>query len=207
MLKTLMTAVTAMLFAVSLHAADYQEGTHYKVLSSPVRTADPDRIEVAEVFWYGCIHCFHFDPVLEEWEKKLPDDVDFHRSPAMWNQLMAVHAQAFYAAEALGKLEEMHGPLFEALNVKRMKLGNEDQLAEFFAEHGVDEEAFRKAFNSFGVKSKVKQADARARGYQITGTPAVVVEGKYLITAKGGFEEILKVADFLIEKERAARGG
>jgi len=205
MFRRLVAATAACVLAATVSAADYVAGTHYKELSQPVRTANPDKIEVVEVFWYGCIHCFNFEPKLKEWEKTLPEDVDFHQSPAMWNELMALHARAFYAAEALGKLEVMNGPLFEELNVKRKRLSSEDELAELFVANGVDEAEFRKAFNSFGVKSKVKQADARARGYQITGTPAVIVDGKYLVTAKGGYDEVLNVAEFLIEKERQAR--
>jgi len=206
MLKRWMSIAAAMLMTLSIQAADYQEGEHFKTLPEQVRTRDASKIEVVELFWYGCIHCFHFDPMLKEWEERLPADVDFHRSPAMWNKPMAIHAQAFFAAEALGVLDQMHDPLFAAMNVERKRLADEDELAEFFAQHGVDEVEFRKAFNSFGVQSKVRQADAKARSYRITGTPSLVVDGKYLVTAKGGLEEIIKVADFLVAKERTARG-
>jgi thiol:disulfide interchange protein DsbA len=188
-------------------APKYVEGTHYVRLAQPVRTADPSRIEVAEVFWYGCIHCFHLEPLINDWKKALKPDVDFQRSPAMWNQTMAIHAQAFYAAQALGVLEKLHGPLFAALNEERKKLDNEDELAAFFAAHGVKEADFRKMFTSFAVESSVKQADARARSYGITGTPELVVNGTYRISGKtaGSPAEMLKVADFLVAKERAAR--
>src|SRR5512139_32412 len=106
-------------------APKYVEGTHYIRLPQAVRTADPKRIEVMEVFWYGCIHCFHLEPLINDWKKTIKPDVDFQRSPAIWNQTMAVHAQAFYAAQALGVLEKIHGPLFSALNVERKKLATE----------------------------------------------------------------------------------
>ncbi|MBK8992300.1 MAG: thiol:disulfide interchange protein DsbA/DsbL [Gammaproteobacteria bacterium] len=188
-------------------APKYVEGTHYVRLAQPVRTADPSRIEVTEVFWYGCIHCFHLEPLVNDWKKALKPDVDFQRSPAMWNQTMAVHAQAFYAAQALGVLEKLHGPLFAALNEERKKLDNEDELAAFFAAHGVKEADFRKMFNAFAVESSVKQADARARSYGITGTPELVVNGTYRISGRtaGSPADMLKVADFLVERERAAR--
>ena len=140
--------------AVENPAPRYVEGTHYVRLAQAMPTADPQKIEVVEVFWYGCIHCYHLEPLIETWRKTLGADVDFHRSPAIWNQLMAVHAQAFYAAQALGVLDRMSGPLFAALNAEgseRKRLGNVDELARFFAEHGVPEEQFRKTFNSFGV--------------------------------------------------------
>lgn len=197
------------LMPAGLHAADalYVEGTHYERLLEPVRTADPARIEVVELFWYGCSHCFQFEPLLAKWEPALAKDVDFHRSPAMWNKLMAVHAQAFYAAEALGVLGKLNQPLFEALNVQRKRLESEDEIAELFAANGVTDADFRKAFNSFGVQSKVKQADARQRSYKTTGTPEMIVNGKFRVSARlaGSPEAMLKVVDFLIAKERAGK--
>ena len=200
-------------------AANYVEGVNYIRLPQAVRTADPKRIEVAELFWYGCIHCFQLEPMVSDWKKTLPADVDFHYSPAIWQVSIvnpqtgkeevtphAVHAQAFYAAQALGVLERIHEPLFTALNVDHTPLMSEDQLAEFFSRNGVKPEAFRKAFNSFGVQSSVKQAAARTRSYRIDGTPEMVVNGKYMVSARsaGGQQEMLKVVDFLVAKERAA---
>lgn len=211
MIKRLLPFFTLLLFSLGALAAEsgetFVEGKHYERLPEPVRTADPSRIEVVEVFWYGCVHCFHFEPLIDDWKKTLPEDVDFHRSPAMWNPVMAMHAQAFYTAQALGVLDKMHGPLFAALNVDRKKLQSEGELADFFAEHGVSKEDFTKTFNSFGVKSSVKQADARARSYRISGTPEMVVNGKYRVSARtaGGQAEMLKVIDFLLAQERAAR--
>jgi thiol:disulfide interchange protein DsbA len=208
--------VNAFLLALCLlplgaRAADplFIEGTHYERLAEPVRTADPSRIEVVELFWYGCTHCYHFEPLLAKWRPTIAKDVDFHRSPAMWNKLMAVHAQAFYAAEILGVLEKMNQPLFDALNVQRKRLESEDEIAEIFVAQGVKDADFRKAFNSFGVQSKVKQADARQRSYKTTGTPEIIVNGKYRVSARlaGSPEAMLKVVDFLLEKERAEKTG
>lgn len=203
-------ALLALLLPLGLRAAPpeaFVEGTHYTRLPEAVRTADPARIEVVEVFWYGCIHCYHFEPLLAKWQSGLPKDVDFRRSPALWNKPMAIHAQAFYAAQALGVLDKMHEPLFRALNDERKRLDTEDELAAFFAANGVKEEDFRKAFNSFGVQASVKQADARARSFRVSGTPEVIVNGKYSVSARtaGSPEAMLKVMDFLIAKERSER--
>jgi len=184
------------------------KGERFIRIAQPVRTTNPDKIEVVEVFWYGCSHCFHFDPMLEAWKKKLPADVDFHRSPAMWNDLMVVHAKAYYTALTLGVLDKVHEPIFNAINVDRNTLRDADALAKLFTEHaGIDEDTFRKTFDSFGVNSQVKQADARARSYGIAGTPELIVNGKYRITGRsaGGQAEMLQVAKELIEKERAAK--
>lgn len=185
----------------------FEEGKHYERLSQPVRTRDDDKIEVVELFWYGCPHCFHIEPLISTWLTQQPDDVDFWRSPAMWNNAMQVHARAFYTAEALGMLEQLHGPLFEAINLQGRELTREAELKQLFVDHGVKPEDFDKTFKSFGVTAKVQQADARARSYQIRGTPEIVVDGTYRITARlaGSQAAMLEVVDFLIDRIRAQR--
>ena len=203
--KFMLLALLAPLLACAQDERNFVEGTHYQRLPQEMRVRDATKIEVVEVFWYGCVHCFHLEPLIAKWKNKAGDDVDFWRSPAMWNERMAVHAQAFYAAQALGKLEELHTPIFTALNVERKKLADATEIGKFFAKYGVGETEFNKAFNSFGVGSSVRQADARARSYKITGTPEIVVNGKYRVSARdaGGQAEMLKVVDFLVEIERA----
>ena len=185
----------------------YIEGEDYDLISPPVRTANPDKIEVVEFFWYGCHHCYNFEPVIGVWKKTLAADVDFHGSPAMWTPLMELHAQAFYTAEVLGVLDTMNPVLFQAMNVDGKKLQTEAEIQELFVANGVSAEAFSKAFESFGVSSQVKQAVARARAAKITGTPALMVDGKYNVSTRkaGSQADMLKVADFLIEKERKER--
>ncbi len=189
--------------------AQYKEGQHYQVLSQPVRTRDSDKIEVVELFWYGCPHCYHFEPLVKKWKQNQGDDVDFWRSPAIWNDRMKLHARAFFTAKALGVLDQVHEPLFTTLVVERKRLDSADKIEDLFAKHGVDREKFRDTFNSFGVNSQVTQAGARARSYKITGTPELVVNGKYRVAAgmAGGQAEMLEVADFLVKKERAAQAG
>lgn len=208
MLAVAMLVMSAMSVAETRAAGDekYQAGIHYDLLPQPVRTRDATKIEVVELFWYGCPHCYHFEPLVKQWKKTLSDDVDFWRSPAMWNPRMKIHAQAFFTAESLGVLDKLHNPLFTSLVVERKRLDKPEEIEDLFASYGVDREAFRKTFNSFGIVSQVKQADARARSYRISGTPELVVNGKYRISAgkAGGQEEMLQVADFLIKKERKA---
>lgn len=185
-------------------AKEYREGEHYIRLDTPVRTINPNKIEVAEVFWYGCSHCFHFEPMVHAWAKQQPEHVVFVQSPAMWNSVMKTHAQAFYTASALGVFDKVHQPIFDAINLERNMLRDEKSLAELFAKHGVAEDKFSKVFNSFSVKSQVEQADARARGYGIAGTPEMVVNGKFRVSTRtaGGQREMLKVVDYLVEQER-----
>jgi thiol:disulfide interchange protein DsbA len=199
-------AVVLMLLPLGASAQDYVAGEHYDVISPAIRGGD-EKIEVTEFFWYGCGHCYNFEPQLAQWKKGLADDVAVVGSPAMWNGLMEVHAKAFYAAETLGVLEKVHMPLFQALNVDRKRLASEDELADLFAANGVPEEEFRKAFNSFGVGSQVRQANSRARAARIAGTPEMMVAGKYRISTRkaGSQANMLKIAEYLIEKERSER--
>jgi thiol:disulfide interchange protein DsbA len=212
-LKNLLLSLSLLVFAPLLITAQaagdtYVMGEHYDIITPPVRTANPDKIEVVEFFWYGCGHCYTFEPVIGAWKKTLPEDVDFRGSPAMWNKPMELHARAFYTAEVLGVLEQMNLILFQAMNVDGNRLSSEEELQKLFVANGVAAEDFSKAFKSFGVGSQVNQAAARARAAQITGTPAIMVNGKYHVSTRkaGSQPEMLKVADFLIAKERAAAG-
>ncbi len=184
----------------------YVAGTHYQLLPAPVPTSDPAKIEVTEVFWYGCSHCFTFEPLVNAWSQTLAEDVVYQRSPAIWHPTMELHARAYYTAKAVGNTEALHKAIFEAMNLKKAKLASEDEIAEVFVANGVAREKFTKTFNSFGVNSALKQADARQRGYQIKGTPEIIVNGKYRVAAEmaGGHQGMLKVADYLIGVERQA---
>jgi protein dithiol oxidoreductase (disulfide-forming) len=185
----------------------YQAGKHYQVIPVPVRTANPDKIEVNEVFWYGCPHCYHFEAILEPWVKKLPADVDFERTPAIWRPAMEVHSRAYFAAKQLNMLDAMHMVIFKSMQEEKKGLVNEDEVAALFVAHGADDAAIRKAYNSFSVQSLTRQADARVRSYGVQGTPEIIVNGKYRVSSSdtGSQESMLDVASFLIEKERAGK--
>ena len=191
-------------------AESYAEGTHYSLIIPAVRTANPAKIEVVEFFWHGCSHCYNFEPILNQWKKNLADDVDFRGSPAVWNAGMELHAKAYYVAEVLGVLDKLHLALFQAMNVDRKRLSSEDEVAEVFVANGVSKEEFMKTLNSFGVSSQARQAASRARAAKISGTPEMMVNGKYRISTRleaiKGQGDMLKVATYLIAKERAAKG-
>ena len=185
-------------------------GTHYQEIANPVNTNDSSKVEVIEAFWYGCSHCFRFEPLITNWEENKPDYVDFQRFPALWNGLMKVHAQVYYAAEALDAVEVLHEHIFNAINVERNMLQNEPQISALFEEHGVSEADFERAFNSFSVRTKVNQAEKRMNDYGIRSTPNMIVNGKYLVTTSENVrtqQEMLDIVDFLVEKERSAMSG
>lgn len=187
-------------------AANFVAGTHYEVLPQPVPTSDPGKIEVTEVFWYGCGHCFDFEPIIEKWSESLADDVVLVRNPAMWDQqgIMERHARIYYTARALGVFEKIHKATFEAMNLHKNPLETEKAIAKLFEQNGVSNEDFTKAFHAFGVNSAVRQAEARQRGYRTQGTPEVVVNGTYRVSGRmaGSHQGMLDVTDFLIEKIR-----
>ncbi|WP_100637999.1 thiol:disulfide interchange protein DsbA/DsbL [Marinobacter salexigens] len=188
------------------NATDWKEGTHYKKLDTPVRTDSGASIEVAEVFWYGCPHCYNFKPLAESWEAKAPDYVEYVRIPAALGRSWVPHAQAFYALEAMNSLDKVHDALFEALAGQRRPLNDGDSLADFVAGRGVDREEFLNNFNSFGVNARMQQAQSKIRGARITGTPSMLVNGKYTVSASmaGSLEAMLEVVDYLVEKEQVA---
>lgn len=201
--------VLALLPLVACHAENaepYKAGVNYEVLPEPVATSDPSKIEVVEVFWYGCSHCFAFEPKLNPWVAALPEDVNFVQSPAVWHPTMGLHAQAYYTARALKVLDKLHEPIFEAMNLKKQKLKSEDEIAALFVAHGVDPERFAKVFNSPGIKMAVDLATSKQQRYRIQGTPEMVVNGKYRVSSRdnGSQEGMLKVVAYLIKKERAA---
>lgn len=185
----------------------FVDGTHYVTLDVPVNTRDSSRIEVIEAFWYGCAHCFRFEPLVEDWKANAPADVDFMRFPAMWNGLMKIHAQIYYTAEALDAVEVVHEPVFNAINLEGNRLQNERQIGDLFARHGIDQEEFSRAFNSFGVRTRVNQAESRMQDYRIQSTPNMIVNGKYLIATGPDVptqQMMLDIVDFLIDRERSA---
>lgn len=181
-------------------------GKDYAVIEKPVKTGNPNKIDVTEVFWYGCGHCNNFRPMFSAWEKQQSDDLAVSHSPAMWNRNMATHARIFYTAKALGKQEIMHKDIFDAMHLQKKKLIKASEIYSLFEKHGVSKEDFDKTYKSFGVNSMVQQADARAKSFGITGTPEVVVNGKYRVSASmtGSQKKMLEVADYLIKKEKQA---
>jgi len=187
--------------------AKYQEHDAYELIVPPQPTADPNKVEVVEVFWYGCPHCFRFQPFIQRWLLTKPDYINYVRLPAILNEGWAIHARAYYTAEALGVLEKTHEALFDAIHVKKQRLDTEAALADFYAQYGVDKEQFKKTFNSFAVSTKVARARELTRRYGIDGTPSIVVNGKYRtgpgMPGAGGNEHLMDVVDFLAAQEEA----
>lgn len=206
---TLLLALALPMFAHAQNAIDPDDVVEFETIAPAVATDSGDRIEVIELFWYGCPHCFRLEPHIEKWLEEKPDDVVYIRLPAIFPNRPSweMHARAFYTAEALGVLDTMHRPLFDGLHELRLRLDSEDELADYFEENGVEEAAFRKAFNSFAVRGKVGRAKVLTARYQIDGVPTMVVDGHYSTgpALAGSYARTLPVTDALIEKVRRER--
>ncbi|SHL33413.1 thiol:disulfide interchange protein DsbA/DsbL [Phytopseudomonas punonensis] len=198
---------TASLFGLSAHADDIEAGKQYVELSNPVPISKPGKIEVVELFWYGCPHCYQFEPTLNPWVEKLPSDVNFVRIPALFGGLWNAHGQMFITLESMKVEHKVHDSVFRAIHKEGRKLATPEEMADFLVTQGIDRDAFLKAYNSFGVKSQMEKAKKLAMAYQINGVPVMIVNGKYRfdISSSGGPEQTLQVADHLIAKERAAK--
>lgn len=183
------------------------EPVGYETLSPAQPTHNPDKIEVIEFFWYGCPHCYSLEPVMGEWLKNLPKNVEFIRQPAVFSELWGKHAKAYFTAEALGIVDKVHADFFDAIQIKKQKLETEDELAAFFVAHGVKKSDFHDTYNSFLIDAKMRQAATTAGRYGVTGVPAVIVNGKYKTNGPlaGSHEKMITVINQLIEQESKAK--
>lgn len=201
--------VSATLFGMTAQAADVplEAGKTYIELSSAVPVAVPGKIEVVELFWYGCPHCYAFEPVVNPWAEKLPSDVNFVRLPAMFGGPWDAHGQMFLTLEAMGVEHKVHAAVFNAIQKEGKHLTDKEEMADFLATQGVDKAKFLQTFDSFAIKGQIVKAKELAKKYEISGVPTMVVDGKYRfdLGTAGGPEQALNVADQLIAKERAAK--
>jgi thiol:disulfide interchange protein DsbA len=204
MLKSVLSLLFLLIVpTLGLAAEAPKAGEGYELVNPPHPTDDPSKIEVLEFFWYGCPHCYHFEPYVKAWLKTKPANVVFIRQPAVFNPHWAAHAKAFFTAEALGVLDKMHDDFYDAIQNKKETLESEADLAKFFAAHGVKEDDFHKAYKSFAVDAKMRQAETLAPSYGIDGTPTLIVNGKYRVAAGKvkGFDKMIELTNALIKQE------
>jgi len=198
------------LFLVSgfARAAEYTEGVEYtRVAEQPTETGD--KIEVLEFFWYGCPHCYQFEPIVENWLKTKPANVEFIRVPAVFRPDWKVHARTYYSLRALGLVEKYHPVIFDAMHKEKIHLHSEDAMIAFLVSKGVNEKEFREVYGSFSIDNLVRKAIKKVKGFAISGVPAMGVNGKYLVsgTSAGSYENMLRIVDHLVKKEATAAAG
>ncbi|MDH3670072.1 MAG: thiol:disulfide interchange protein DsbA/DsbL [Gammaproteobacteria bacterium] len=186
--------------------AGFEAGKHYVELGMGQPPSADGKIEVREFFWYGCPHCYRLEPYLDAWLEKRPPDVTYVRTPGVAKSWIA-HAKAYYAFEALGITDKVHRPFFDAIHKGGQKLTDESSIKTFLANYGVDGESFRKAFNSFGVRTQVEKAKQLNFRYGVESVPSVTIGGKYKTSASmaGSEHQLMQLIDHLIEKTRQQR--
>lgn len=205
MKKFLLGGLATAIFTISgsAMAANFVAGKDYSVVANPGKVDVLGKIEVREFFWYGCGHCFTLEPYMQAWLRKLPKDVNFVRTPAAMNPVWEMNARGYYVSEALGVRKKTHLPLFHAIHDKGQQIFDQQSQAKFFVKYGVPEAKFNSMFNSFAITSKISQAKQLARQYQLTGVPAVVVNGKYIVQGNNG--KVIQVVNYLVDQERKAK--
>lgn len=195
-------ALLGLCLALPVAAADLKEGTDFRVIRPPIM-ADRNRIEVTEFFWYGCPHCFDFEPIVADWVKKLPPDVVFRRVPAVLpNGRWAPGARLYYTLEAMNLLGRLHTEAFNAIHVERKRLDEEKYIVEWVATKGVDPKQFTETWHSFSVQSQMQQARSTVLAAGVTGVPSVMVHGRYLALTGGSWSDFIANVERLVDQVR-----
>jgi thiol:disulfide interchange protein DsbA len=207
-MKKLFTALM-MLISFNVLAADPQVGQEYDRTLQAIPTENPNKIEVVEVFWYGCIHCYHMDPLLNTWVKKLPADVSFRRLPGLPNPSWAPMAKAFYAMEDLKLSSKLHSALFDAVHKeKALDPTNEVAIIDWMTKKsGLDKAKVEASFKSFSMNNKLNQAAQFFRASGATGVPTFVINGQFITssTMAGGNEQALQTVEYIVSNIRAEK--
>jgi thiol:disulfide interchange protein DsbA len=199
-----------------LPAGNWTPGTNYTVLSPAQPTdAAPGKVQVVEVFWYGCPHCYALDPYLESWLKSKPAYIDFVRVPIMWGDVHRAHARLFYTLQALGKLDELHSAVFDEIHQHNDPLyvqGDPQATLQaqlkFVEAHGISASDFTNAYNSFSVQTNLQRADDLDRRYKVDGVPTIVIDGKYEadVGTAGGEQKLIQLINDLAANEKRLIG-
>ena len=179
-----------------------QQVVPFLEINPPLPTEAAGKFEVVEFFWYECPHCYSLEPRIEAWLRKLPKDVEFRRVPAMFNQQWALSGRVYYTLEAIGELDRLHRPLFDAIHKGSLKITNMKQLQDWLERQKVDLAKFNTAFKSFAVESRMKRALELTTASRIESVPVMMVNGRYLVSADTAKGDMLLVVDALIEQSR-----
>ena len=202
--QALLAGVMLLAAGAASAAIELQQGVNYKLLQ-PVQPTNvaPGKVEVVEVFWYACGHCYLLEPKLEAWNRKgRPANAELVRLPATWNNVLKTHARLYYTMELLGK-HNLNPEIWREINAKGNRLDSPEKIESFFTSRGVSKADFQRTFASFAMDSKVAKAEDLNRRYKITGTPTIVVNGKYVtdVGMAGGEDKLFEVVNALVAKE------
>ena len=206
-MKKILLAGLYLAFTLQVQAAPaFELGTQYQniVPAQIPKDLPTGKVEVTEFFWYGCSHCYDFEPHLNDWVNNKPKNVVFKRIPAIFNKGWVIHAKAYYAAEMLGITDKTHPAIFSAIHKDKKSLSTSGDLAELMSQvSGVEKQTILDTINSFAVETKSRQAIQAGRLHGLRGVPAITVNGKFLTSGRqaGDYPTMIKVMDFLISKE------
>lgn len=208
-MKKIFTLLAGLSLAFAVQSQDapaFESGTQYQNIV-PAQTPEDlpqGKIEIIEFFWYGCPHCYDFEPHLNNWVNNKPKNVVFKRIPAIFNKGWVIHAKAYYAAQMLGITDKTHPVIFSAMHKDKQSLDKSEDLAVLMAAaSGVEQQVIMDTINSFAVETKSRQAIQAGRLHGLRGVPAITVNGKYLTSKShaGTYPAVLQVIDFLVDKE------
>lgn len=199
---TSLIILSAFVFFTNTTQAEFVAGKNYTVIDKPVETSTGTKVEVRELFWYFCPHCFSVHPLLDNWLQTMDPSAQFVLQPAVFPG-WEYGASFYYVLEELGEVNRLHGPLFDAIHVQKLNFKTQQDFVTWLTLNGIDEGRANKVYESFAVKVAVNKAKANTYKYRITGVPAFIVNGKYIVnaTSAGSEEKIFEVLDYLIQKE------
>ncbi len=204
-IKTTLLILCFSIISLNAYSESFVEGVHYKKITPNVGTSDSSKIEVLELFSYGCPHCNSFEPPMHKWLKSKPANVNFSRRPVSFGrQVWANYAQAYYTAEVLEALDKIHAPMFDAIHKEKNRLVDVASIRELFIKNGVSGDDFESAFYSFAVDARLRRDQRTLGKYQANSVPTMIVNGKYRIDSSmtgHNNDKMLEVVNYLIKKE------
>lgn len=196
--------VSLMMFGLAQAFDGPQEGDDYALISPAVSMGQSDKVQVVELFWYGCPACYRLEPHLKDWLKNKPEHVEFIRLPAIFNNpVWRLHAKAYYTAEALDVVDAFHEPFFHSIHQFGKRMASDDEIRAFFVSIGVEDKAFDNAFASFAVESKVRRAADLTGRFNISGVPSLAINGKFVVDGPmaKSYENMFNTVNVLAARE------
>ena len=192
------------LIAFSANAqAEYELGKDYQLIDNPLPVRQDGMVEVSEIFWYGCNHCYSFESTINNWDANKPDYVKFSKMPVTWSQIHQLHASLYHTIEALKLGKGAHTAVFTTIHKENNFLASQKSVVKFLSKLGVEEEKSKQYLNSFAVKQKVSRGIQVSKQLRITSVPMIIVDGKYMIVSKPSRQEMLEVLDYVVELQKS----
>ena len=201
MKKNTLISLFIIFFSLSI-SSEYRLGVDYRLVDNPLPVKRDGVVEVSETFWYGCNACYQFDPVVNSWASRQGADVRLTKMPVTWGGIHQLHASLYYTIEALKLDPSTHAAVFVTIHKEGNFLQNPKAIEDFLKKFGVAPEVSKQYMNSFTVKQMVNRGIKHARQLKVSSVPMMIVDGKYIIEAKGSYENILKVVDYVVELQR-----